>query len=186
MWALRFFPLLCYYATLTAAATKTKPIGDDGDCRFTIIVNSASTAVPIGLPPKMAEFCHTSNRWLLVRQCRRALLWLYFNSSATGRLAVGGRWSVGWWSVGNKGCRALGGSLQKDNSIPLGGGEEYFHVGTKSLQFGLRVAYRPRSICGAYRKFTDTHIENGHFLCVYAGAGEEITILHTTLFHKTL
>jgi hypothetical protein len=76
------------------------------------------------------------------------------------------------------------------NSIPLGGGEEYFHVGTKSLQFGnadgdarpkknLRVAYRPRSICGAYRKFTDTHIENGHFLCVYARAGEEITILHS-------
>ena len=103
VWALRFFPLLCYYATLTAAATKTKPIGDDDDCRFTIIVNSASTAVPIGLPPKMAEFCHTSNRLLLGRQCCRALLRLYFNSSATGRSPVG-----------NKGCRALGGSLQKD------------------------------------------------------------------------
>ncbi len=144
MWALRFFPLLCYYATLTAAATKTKPIGNDDNRQFTIIVNSASTAAPIGLPPKMAEFCHTSNRSLLVRQCRRALLRLYFNSSATGRRSV-----VGRWSVGNKGCRALGGSLQKDkgcralegslqkdNSIPLGGGEEYFHVGTKSLQFG--------------------------------------------------
>jgi hypothetical protein len=100
-----FFPLLCCYATLTAAATKTKPIGDDDDRRFTIIVNSASTAAPIGLPPKMAEFCHTSNRSLLVRQCRRALLQLYFNSSATGRR-----------SVGNKGCRALGGSLQKDKT----------------------------------------------------------------------
>jgi hypothetical protein len=100
------FSLLCYYATLTAAATKTKPIGNDDNCRFTIIVNSASTAAPIGLPPKMAEFCHTPNRLLLGRQCRRALLRLYFNSSATGRL-------VGW-SVGNKGCRALGGSLQKD------------------------------------------------------------------------
>jgi hypothetical protein len=91
---------------LTAAATKTKPIGDDDDRRFTIIVNSTSTAAPIGLPPKMAEFCHTPNRLLLGRQCRRALLRLYFNSSATG-------WLVGW-SVGNKGCRALGGSLQKD------------------------------------------------------------------------
>ncbi len=98
----RFFPLLCYYATLTAAATKTKPIGDDDDRRFMIIVNSASTAVPIGLPPKMTEFCHTSNRSLLVRQCRRALLRLYFSSSATGQQSVvGGRWSVvgGRWSV---------------------------------------------------------------------------------------
>jgi hypothetical protein len=100
------FSLLCYYATLTAVATKTKPIGDDDDHRFTIIVNSASMAAPIGLPQKMAKFCHTPNRLLLGRQCRRALLRLYFNSPATGR-------SVGR-SVGNKGCWALGGSLQKD------------------------------------------------------------------------
>ncbi len=57
MCGLYVFSFLCYYATtLTAAATKTKPIGDDDDCQFTIIVNSASTAAPIGLPPKMAEF----------------------------------------------------------------------------------------------------------------------------------
>jgi hypothetical protein len=87
---------------LTAAATKTKPIGNCDDCRFTIIVNSISMAAPIGLPPKMAEFCHTSNRSLLGHQCHCALLRLFFNSSATGR------------SVGNKGCQALGGSLQKD------------------------------------------------------------------------
>jgi hypothetical protein len=37
-----FSPLLCYYATLTAAATKTKPIGDDDDRRFTIIVNGGA------------------------------------------------------------------------------------------------------------------------------------------------
>ena len=118
VWALRFFPLLCYYATLTAAATKTKPIGDDDDRRFTIIVNSASTAAPIGLPPKMAKYCHTSNRSLLGRQCRRALLRLYFNSSATGRRLVVGWWLVvGRWSVGNNGYRALGGSLQKDKMI---------------------------------------------------------------------
>jgi hypothetical protein len=96
------FSLLCYYAMLTAAATKTKPIGNDDDRRFTIIVNSASTVAPIGLPPKIAEFCHTPNRSLLVRQCRRALLRLYFNSSATGRrLVVGGR------SVGNENCYAM-------------------------------------------------------------------------------
>ncbi len=90
MCGLYVFSLLCYYATtLTAAATKTKPIGNDDDRQFTIIVNSASTAAPIGLPPKMAEFCHTSNRSLLGRQCRRALLRLYFNSSATGRWSVG-------------------------------------------------------------------------------------------------
>jgi hypothetical protein len=88
---------------LTAAATKTKPIGDCDNRRFTIIANSVSMAAPIGLPPKMAEFCHTSNRLLLGRQRCRALLRLYFNSSATGQ-----------WPVGNKGCRALGGSLQKD------------------------------------------------------------------------
>jgi hypothetical protein len=73
---------------------KTKPIGDNDDRRFTIIVNSASKAAQIGLPPKMAEFCHTSSRLLLGCQRRRALLLLYFNSSATGR------------SVGNKGCWA--------------------------------------------------------------------------------
>jgi hypothetical protein len=56
----------------------------------------------------MAEFCHTSNRLSVGRQRRRALSRLYFNSSATGRSAVGRL------PVGNKGCRALGGSLQKD------------------------------------------------------------------------
>jgi hypothetical protein len=85
------FSLSCVITTLTAAATKTKPIGNDDDRRFTIIVNSASTAAPIGLPPNMAEFYHTSNRSLLVRQCRRALLWLYLNSSATGRRLVVGQ-----------------------------------------------------------------------------------------------
>jgi hypothetical protein len=93
---------------LTAAATKTKPIGDDDDCQFTIIVNSASTAAPIGLLPKMVKFCHTSNRLLLVRQCRHALLWMYFNSSATGRRSVVGQWLVaGWWSVRNENCCAM-------------------------------------------------------------------------------
>ena len=90
-WSLRginglyIFSLLCHYATLTAAATKTEPIGNDDNRQFTIIVNSASTVVPIRLPPKMAKFCHTPNRLLLGRQRRRALLRLYFNSSATGR-----------------------------------------------------------------------------------------------------
>jgi hypothetical protein len=62
-----FFPSCVINATLTAAATKTKLIGDDDDRQFTIILNSASTAAPIGLPPKMAEFCHTSNGSLLGR-----------------------------------------------------------------------------------------------------------------------
>jgi hypothetical protein len=39
-------------------------------------------------------------------------------------------------------------------------------------------------ICGAYRKFTDTHIKNGHFLCVHARAGEEITILHSIYLYR--
>jgi hypothetical protein len=44
---------------LTAArwgATKKTTIGDYDDCQFTTIVNSASTAVPIGLPPKWPSF----------------------------------------------------------------------------------------------------------------------------------
>ncbi len=85
------FSLSCVITMLTAAATKTKAIGDDDDCRFTIIINGASTAAQIGLPPKMAKFCHTPNRLLLGHQCRRALLRLYFNSSATGRWSVVGR-----------------------------------------------------------------------------------------------
>ncbi len=56
--------MLLRYAMVTAAATKTKPIGDCDDHRFKIIINSVSMAAPIGLPPKMAEFCHTSNRLL--------------------------------------------------------------------------------------------------------------------------
>jgi hypothetical protein len=32
-------------------------------------------------------------------------------------LPVGGQSVVGRWSVGNKGCRALGGSLQKDKEV---------------------------------------------------------------------
>jgi hypothetical protein len=50
--------------TLTVAwraATKKTTISNTDDYRFTILVNSASMAAPIGLPPKMAEFCHTSN-----------------------------------------------------------------------------------------------------------------------------
>jgi hypothetical protein len=71
---------------LTAVAMKTKPIGNYDDRRFTIIINSASMAAPIGLPPKMAKFCHTSNRLLVGCQRCRALWRLYFNSSAVSRL----------------------------------------------------------------------------------------------------
>jgi hypothetical protein len=55
------------------------------------LVNSALMAPPIGLglPPKMAKFCHTSNIMLVGTQRRHALSLLYFNSSAAGR-------SVGW------------------------------------------------------------------------------------------
>ncbi len=74
---------------------KNKPIGNCDDCWFTIIVNSVSMAAPIGLLPRMAKFCHTSNRLLLGRQRCRALLRLYFDSSATG------------WLVGNENCYAM-------------------------------------------------------------------------------
>jgi hypothetical protein len=58
-WLLEGFTFFPSCVITLYAATKTKPIGDDDDRWFTIIVNSASTAAPIGLPPKMAEFCHT-------------------------------------------------------------------------------------------------------------------------------
>jgi hypothetical protein len=74
------------------AATKTKPIGDYDDRQFTTIINSASTAAPIGLLLKMAEFCHTYNRLLVGRQRRRALWRLCFNSSVVS-------WLVGHWSL---------------------------------------------------------------------------------------
>jgi hypothetical protein len=60
--------------------------------------------LPIGLPPKMAKFCHTSNRFLMARGCCHALLQLYFYSSVVG-------WSVGWsvgQSVGHPQLRWLG------------------------------------------------------------------------------
>jgi hypothetical protein len=69
--------------TNSGGYTKTKPIGDDDDCRFTIIVNSASTAAPIGLPPKINA---------AVPYCGCILIPL---------LSVGGR-----RSVGNENCYA--------------------------------------------------------------------------------
>ncbi len=89
--------LFGHVITLTAVARKKTTIGNTDDDRFTTLVNSTSTAPPIGLPPNGAKFCHTLNILLLRRQCRRALLWLYFNSSAVGQSvgrSVG--WSVGW------------------------------------------------------------------------------------------
>ncbi len=68
-------------------------IGNTDNHQFMTLVNSASTALPIGLAPKMAECCHTSNRLLVGRQSCHALSWLYFNSSASS-------WSVGHWLVG--------------------------------------------------------------------------------------
>jgi hypothetical protein len=70
---------------LTAADTKTKPIGDCDDCQFSIIVNSASLVAPICLLPKMAKFCHTSNRLLVGHQRRHALWRLYFDSSVVSQ-----------------------------------------------------------------------------------------------------
>jgi hypothetical protein len=53
-----------YHATVTAGAMKKTTIGITDDRGLTTIINSASTVEPIGLPPKMAEFFHTSNRFL--------------------------------------------------------------------------------------------------------------------------
>jgi hypothetical protein len=76
--------LFDHVIVLTAGGYKKTTIGNTDNRQFRTIVNSASTAAPIGLPPKMAEFCHTFNLLLEGHQRRHALLWLYFNSSAVG------------------------------------------------------------------------------------------------------
>ncbi len=81
-----------YSQRLTPAATKKTT---RGNCQYhilTTLVNSVSTAPPIGLPPKEAKFCHNLNILLVGHQRCRALLQLYFNSSAVGWLVVS--WTV--------------------------------------------------------------------------------------------
>jgi hypothetical protein len=58
---------------------KKTTIGDHQYCQLTTLVNSTSTALPIGLPPKEAEFCHTSNILLVGHRCHHALSRLYFS-----------------------------------------------------------------------------------------------------------
>jgi hypothetical protein len=58
-------------------------ISDCQYCQFMTLVNSASKAPPICLPPKGAKFCHTLNILLVGHWCCHALLQLFFNSSAT-------------------------------------------------------------------------------------------------------
>ncbi len=84
-------------------AIKKSTISNTDNRWLPTLVNSASRAPPIGLPLKMAKFFHTSNRVLVGHWHRRALLRLYFNSSASSR-------SVGWlvgWSVHNENCYAI-------------------------------------------------------------------------------
>jgi hypothetical protein len=88
--------LLCnYHATsgVAGGGNKKTTISDTDYPRLMPLVNSTSTAQPISLLPKMAEFFHTSNRLLVGHQRRCALSRLYFNSSASGQ-SVG--LSVGW------------------------------------------------------------------------------------------
>jgi hypothetical protein len=83
----RVITLITRYGNSGAGGgNKTTTIRNTDNHRLTTLVNSASMAAPIGLPPKMAEFCHTSNRLLVGGWCRRALSLLYFNSSANGWL----------------------------------------------------------------------------------------------------
>jgi hypothetical protein len=65
--------LLHYLSTITptvarpAGSNKKAKIGNTDSPRLTTLVNSASMAPLIGLLPKMAEFCYTSNRLLVER-----------------------------------------------------------------------------------------------------------------------
>jgi hypothetical protein len=76
---------------LTLVATIKTTIGDTDNHLLTHLVNSAATALLIGLPLKGAMFCHTSNTLLVGRQHHPALLLLYFKTSAVSWLLVVGR-----------------------------------------------------------------------------------------------
>jgi hypothetical protein len=69
--------MLPYHTNSSAAGgNKKTTIGDTDDRRLMTLVNSLSTALPIGLLLIGAKFCHTSNRLLVGRRCRRDLLLL--------------------------------------------------------------------------------------------------------------
>jgi hypothetical protein len=71
-----------YRANSNAATGQKKTIGIADDFLLTTLVNSAT-----GLPPKMAKFCHTSNRLLVGHQHRCGILQLHlFPLQAVGRL----------------------------------------------------------------------------------------------------
>ncbi len=121
-----------YYTTLTAVATKTKPVVDCDNHRFTTIIKSTSTAPTISLPSKEAIFCHTLNIFLVGCQRLRAILRLHLNSSERGRLdsRPAGRlvgWLVGWsagqlvsWSVGQLVGRLVGWSVGRLVGLSVG------------------------------------------------------------------
>ncbi len=74
----RCLVVLLHYAMYQRRLQKTTTIGNTDKCQLRTLVNSISTAPPIGLPPKGAKFCHTLNTLLVEPWCRHALLWLYF------------------------------------------------------------------------------------------------------------
>jgi hypothetical protein len=100
---------------------KKTTISDTDNCQLTIIINSALMAALIGLPPKMAQFCHTSNRLLVGRQCHcaiwqlyliplRSVVWLFVGCLLVSRwstISVPVLWEVSLQK--DKGSRALGG-----------------------------------------------------------------------------
>jgi hypothetical protein len=114
---------------------KKTTISNTDDCQFTTLFQSTSAAMPVGLLPKMAKFCHTFNRLLVgvdtaapYGGCNFIHLRSVFGhwSLVVGRwllvvgcwLLVVGHWLlvighwllvVGHWSVHNKGSQALGG-----------------------------------------------------------------------------
>ncbi len=73
---------------------KKNNIGNCQYCQFTTLVNSTSPAPPIGLPPKMAKFCHTSNRFFCLvghGHCH-TLLQIF-------QLII---WQFTWWTFGQE------------------------------------------------------------------------------------
>ncbi len=80
---------------VTVVATRKTTIGNHQYRQLTTLVNSTSTLPPIGLLPKGAKFCHTSNILLVGCWCCRAWSRLYLYSSAAGWLLIVGQLSVG-------------------------------------------------------------------------------------------
>ncbi len=85
---------------ISAAATKNTIIGNTDGRQLTTLVNSASTAPPIGLLWKGAKFCHTLNTLLVGHWCCMHYGgWISIPIRSVGHWSLVVCWSVGWSTI---------------------------------------------------------------------------------------